>query len=453
MKPLRGFAAAVVPVALMLLTCGFGTERGRTLKSPMIVTATPAYDSQAALRGEERFPKGARLLLVKAGVSKPLVEGFAATADANVSFDATHVLFAGKKQMSDPWAIWELSLSDSSVRSVIRGATDAIKPMYLPGGRLVYARKGMHGFQLEAAEMDGSGALPLSYAQANAVPDDVLADGRILFETGFPVREGNTPELMLVYSDGSGVESYRCDHGAARWGGKQVSSGDVVFTHGGSLGRFTSALAEEMKVDVPAAEYAGAIAELPTDDWLVSVRTNAAARYGVGLWRAGEPSTQDVFSRTDEDVVQPVVLAPRARPRKHPSALHDWDYANLLALDARQSRDGDLNAVPAAVRLETQEEDGSARVLGTAPVESDGSFFVKAPADRPLRFALLNEQGRVIRQERGWFWMRKGEQRICVGCHAGPEHAAENRVPEVLLHTTTPVDLTGHANASALGGH
>ena len=72
---------------------------------------------------------------------------------------------------------------------------------------------------------------------------------------------------------------------------------------------------------------------------------------------------------------------------------------------------------------------------------------MKAPADRPIRFALLDGKGAVLREEHGWFWIRRGEQRICVGCHAGPERASENRVPAVLLRTTTPVDLTG-ANAA-----
>ena len=80
---------------------------------------------------------------------------------------------------------------------------------------------------------------------ASAVPADVLADGRILFEAGFPLGEDATPEMFLVYSDGSGVESYRCDHPAntagARWGGKQLNSGEVVFTHGASLARFSFA--------------------------------------------------------------------------------------------------------------------------------------------------------------------------------------------------------------------
>jgi hypothetical protein len=49
----------------------------------------------------------------------------------------------------------------------------------------------------------------------------------------------------------------------------------------------------------------------------------------------------------------------------------------------------------------------------------------------------------VLRQEHGWFWIRRGEQRICVGCHVGPERASENRMPDVLLRTTVPVDLSG----------
>ena len=120
-----------------------------------------------------------------------------------------------------------------------------------------------------------------------------------------------------------------------------------------------------------------------------------------------------------------------------------WNYANLLALDARQSREGDLKVTPASVRLETLDAQGHAVVTGTAPVEPDGSFFVKTPADKPIRFALLDEKGAVVRQEHGWFWIRRGEQRICVGCHTGPERASENRVPAVLLRTTTPADLTG----------
>jgi hypothetical protein len=72
-------------------------------------------------------------------------------------------------------------------------------------------------------------------------------------------------------------------------------------------------------------------------------------------------------------------------------------------------------------------------------VEADGSFYVQAPSETPLRFELLDSAGKTVAAEKGWFWARKGEQRVCVGCHAGPERAPENLVPQVLLHTQKPV--------------
>jgi hypothetical protein len=101
------------------------------------------------------------------------------------------------------------------------------------------------------------------------------------------------------------------------------------------------------------------------------------------------------------------------------------------------------------VRLETQDSQGHALVTGTTPVDPDGSFFVKVPGDKPIRFSLLDSKGAVVRQEHGWFYIRQGEQRICTGCHTGPERASENRVPAVLMRTTTPADLTGVTSAAA----
>ena len=455
--------ATAASVALLVPICAFSPNAAQSpsasIDADIIVTAAPAYEPLAALRGGERFPKGAQLLLVREGNAEPLVTGFAATADANVSFDGKTVLFAGKHAAGDPWQIWELTLADRSLRKLIAGEGDAIRPLYLPAGQLVYARRTPRGFQMEAAGKTASSALApidatagatvlsLSYLPASAIPADVLLDGRILFEAGFPLGVGSTPELFLVYSDGSGVESYRCDHGRARWGGKQLASGDVVFTHGAALARFTSPLAHEAPIAAPRAEYEGAIAETSSGDWLVSARAGAGAHYALRLWRPGAAAMQAVLAQSGEDLVEPVLVAPRARPKHHPSGLHDWSYANMLALDARQSREGDLKVTPKSVRVETLHGDGHTVVTGTAPVEADGSFFVKTPADRPIRFALLDNKGAVLRQEHGWFWIRRGEQRICVGCHTGPERSSENRVPAVLLRTTTPVDLSG-ANVS-----
>lgn len=195
---------------------------------------------------------------------------------------------------------------------------------------------------------------------------------------------------------------------------------------------------------------------------LVSVRESVRAKPGVGaafhyalkLWKPGSQAMTPVLAVAgpavagSNSLVDPVLIAPRPRPNQHPTGLHPWNYANLLALDVRQSRMGDLTTAPAQVRLETLNPDGRTAVTGSAPVEADGSFFVQAPADQPIRFALLDSKGNVVRREQGWFWIRKGEQRYCVGCHTGPERASENRVPAVLLRTTTPADLTGQKTAA-----
>ncbi|MDE3166512.1 MAG: hypothetical protein KGN36_11965, partial [Acidobacteriota bacterium] len=86
---------------------------------------------------------------------------------------------------------------------------------------------------------------------------------------------------------------------------------------------------------------------------------------------------------------------------------------------------------------------GAPALLGRTPVEPDGSFYVQTPADRALRFELLDRAGRIVAAEKGWFWARRGEQRVCVGCHAGPERAPENAVPQVLLHSVEPVRMGG----------
>ena len=142
---------AAVPIAIVLLPVSGLTHDADPCNSPdFIVTAAPVYEPLAELRGQERFPKGAQLLLVHAGNAEPLVSGFAATTDANVSFDGQTVLFSGKRSGNDPWQIWELTLKDRSVRQGDRdGNATPSGPLYLPGGRMVWAQRtatGISGF-------------------------------------------------------------------------------------------------------------------------------------------------------------------------------------------------------------------------------------------------------------------------------------------------------------------
>ena len=334
---------------------------------------------------------------------------------------------------------------------VIGGATDVVRPMFLPGDRLVYARRGEKGFSWRRrGSMVRASCRSVSRPEARC-PTTCLRMAGFFLSQNFRWARGRPRRCSWCIRMDPEWSRTAAIIGTARWGGRQLVSGDVVFTHGTSLARFTSPLAHEVRVAAPQAEYAGAIAELESGEWLLSARPNAKASYAIETWKPGMAELRTVYLRAGENLVEPVLLIPRQRPNKHPSALHDWAFGNMLAMNVRESREGDLKALPARVQLETQDENSKPVVLGTAPVIEDGSFFVQAPGDKPIRFALLDSKGAVMRRERGWFWIHSGEQRVRTGCHTGPERAFENRVPAVLLHTTTPVDLTGAAAQSARG--
>jgi Hydrazine synthase alpha subunit middle domain len=410
--------------------------------APVMYTSAAQYDRDAWLRGGERFPAGAQVMVREGGKSRTLVTGFAATADPAVSFDGTRALFAGKREARDAWQIWEVALSGGEARRITTCEGDCVRPFYLPGGRLVYAQKMQGRFVLQSAEFESGKTLQLSYAPGNAMPTDVLHDGRILFEAAYPIGSGTTPEIYTVYSDGSGVESYRCDHGPKRQAGKQVASGDIVFASERGLGRFTSAVAHQVEVKTPAGEFAGDAVQVAAEEWLVSWRPDVKAVYELQSWNTKTGSLTALVSARDANLLQPAVVAPRPVPNLHPSGLHEWSYANLLCLNAYTSKYKFAPGSVAAMKLYTTDEKGKPKLLGSSPVEADGSFYVQVPGDRPLQIELLDRQGKTLQREHGWWWASKGEQRICVGCHAGPERSPENAVPAVLVKSTKPVVMT-----------
>lgn len=63
------------------------------------------------------------------------------------------------------------------------------------------------------------------------------------------------------------------------------------------------------------------------------------------------------------------------------------------------------------------------QVLGTVPVEADGSAFFEAPAGIPLAFQALDEKGQAVQIMRSITYLQPGEVTSCIGCHE-PRHKA-----------------------------
>ncbi len=57
------------------------------------------------------------------------------------------------------------------------------------------------------------------------------------------------------------------------------------------------------------------------------------------------------------------------------------------------------------------------QVLGTVPVEADGSAHFRAPARVPLAFQALDQLGQAVQVMRSITYLQPGETASCVGCH------------------------------------
>jgi len=75
------------------------------------------------------------------------------------------------------------------------------------------------------------------------------------------------------------------------------------------------------------------------------------------------------------------------------------------------------------------------RILGTVPVEQDGSAHFEVPANRPVFFVALDKQGMSVKRMQSFVQMMPGETTGCVGCH---EHRTETPSTTKLLALDRP---------------
>ncbi|MFW6303046.1 MAG: hypothetical protein ACOC2L_00370, partial [Candidatus Sumerlaeota bacterium] len=60
---------------------------------------------------------------------------------------------------------------------------------------------------------------------------------------------------------------------------------------------------------------------------------------------------------------------------------------------------------------------GPIQVIGTVPVEEDGSAYFEAPAAMDIYFQALDKNHVAVQRMRTHFELGRGENRSCLGCH------------------------------------
>ncbi|MCX6906000.1 MAG: hypothetical protein NTW03_21485, partial [Verrucomicrobia bacterium] len=179
----------------------------------------------------------------------------------------------------------------------------------------------------------------------------------------------------------------------------------------------------------------------------------------MGLYLLDAFGNQELLYRDpDLSSMYPLPVAPRPRPVIQ-AAVAEWDGAQegrFLVQDSSRGLAGiapgvvkqlRIIAVPPKVQphqnhpvLGVSAEDPGKFVLGTVPVEADGSAHFRVPSGMPVFFQVLDEKGLAVQTMRSLTYVMPGQTLACVGCH---EHrdAAPATIRPVLAALREPSKL------------
>jgi len=86
------------------------------------------------------------------------------------------------------------------------------------------------------------------------------------------------------------------------------------------------------------------------------------------------------------------------------------------------------------------------RVIGTVPVEKDGSVYFEAPSSKYLYFQLLDEKKKMVQSMRSGVIVHPGETNGCIGCHEDRLSVPPVAAKMPIAMRQQPKKLTEHQN-------
>jgi Hydrazine synthase alpha subunit middle domain len=448
------------------LACIVGSAAAAT--SGIVVVETPRSPCAAVAlnRVDLRYPPGSRVVFCTERVAgrrlRVLSDGLQAAGGPVLSYDGQTVFFSGKAVGESTWEIYEARLEAGHWRRVTSVPGGAVEPALLSDGSVVFASpapvNGSAVSQLYAQTPSGQ-LRQLTFSPAGASDPTVLLDGRILFVSALASVSSGPVGLSLftVNNDGTEITAFACQHDppANLRRPRQLPDGRLAFVASGLERASAEATAEYVRMARPfqsrgkllpnAAARICSVQPGGETNLLVCAEDAGSAwavyRVPAGDEKLGPP----LFEEAGWDCVEAVAAGPHQRPM---GRITNMDPAKktgqILCLDVNDTTYGEAEKpeknVATRVRVLMEAAPGNCLSLGEVAVQTDGSFMAEIPADVVVGFEALNEQGQVLRRVGPAIWVRAGENRACVGCHAAHNRAPHNHRP---LAVRVPVPRLG----------
>jgi hypothetical protein len=416
-----------------------------------------------------------RLDLATGQVTTLLEDREGAVRDPVVHYDAQRILFSYRKNTTPYYHLYEINADGSGLRQLTDGPFDDIEPCYLPDGRIVFlssrCKRWVNCWLTQVAVMhvcDGDGK-NLRAISANVEHDNTpwpLPDGRILYQRWEYVDRSQVDyhHLWTSNPDGTGQMIY---YGNQRPGTVMIDAKPIPNTekvvaifspgHGMSEHAGTLTIVDPRKGpdDPQGARPVTRRGEF-RDPWAFSEDTFMAAQGGSIVLIDAEGRTQEIFRLGPQEAGaglqchEPRPLVRRTRERIIPDRTNAGrDTGTLVLMDVYKGRNmagverGEikkllvLESLPKPINftggMDPLTYGGSftmERVVGTVPVEPDGSACMELPALRALFFVALDKDDMAVKRMQSFLTVQPGERTSCVGCH---EQRTETLMPRAGL--------------------
>lgn len=389
--------------------------------------------------------------------------------DPQVHYDGGKILFSYRPGGTDYFHLYEVNIDGSGLKQLTSGPYDDIEPTYLPCGQIMFCSSRADRWVpcwytqvaiLYACEGDGTAIHPIS---ANIEHDNTpwpLPDGRVIYErweyvdrsrvafhhlwttnpdgTGQMIYFGNLhPHTLMIDakpipgSDNEIVAVFSPEHGR-----KEHEGVITIVTPKKGPDEEASARAlndgKDFRDPYPLSADCFLVARGPR--LLVMNRrgeTQEIYRLPAELAKAGvecheprplsaRPREKVIPPRSDLREVTGKLILQDVYAGRRMEGVKRGEIRKLLVLESLPKPINDSGKMPPMSFGGTYTLE---RILGTVPVEPDGSAYMVVPALRSLFFVALDENNNSVKRMHSFLAVEPGETTSCLGCHEQRQRA------------------------------
>jgi hypothetical protein len=417
-----------------------------------------SYDSKRKLFGKEG--RLCKLDLATGKIKLLIDDPDGSVRDPAVHYDGKTIVFSWRKSGTDPFNLWQINSDGTGLKRLTKTQYDDIEPTFLPDGKLMFVSSRVKRWVqcwltpvavLHYCDADGKNIRQIS---ANVEQDNTpwpLPDGRILYMRWEYVDRSQVDyhHLWTTNPDGTGQMVF---FGNMHAGGVFIDAKPIPGTsdillinspgHGGREHAGSVAIVSDKNGPDDRGQMRNITRGGYRDPYAISADTFIAARSRDLVMLNPKGQTQTLYSLDSRfgrgaQLHEPRPLIERKRERLRPSTVRpEMRTGQLMLMDVYNGRNmkgvkkGDIKklliveSLPKPVNftggMDPMSYGGTftlERVLGSVPVEEDGSANFVLPAKRAFFFVALDANNNSVKRMHSFVSVMPGEMTSCVGCH------------------------------------